>query len=86
MNDHLHFTINHSVTVKRKNLKKFDNTNLYTSKVTYGSGNYSNADNAGVFQLNVNNSTSNANANIRGHLLFSNCFMRFQFPFRDLNK
>ena len=73
MNYHLHFTINHPVTVKNK--KKFDNTNLYTSKVTYGSGNYSNADNAGVFQLNVNNSTSNANANIRGHLLFSNLFL-----------
>ena len=59
------------------NQKKLDYTNLYTSKVTYASGNYSNTDNAGVFQLNVNNSASNSNANISGHLLFSkfcNCF------------
>lgn len=56
------------------NTKKIDYTNLYASKVTYGSGNYSNTDNAGVFQLNVNNSVSNSNANISGHLLFSNYF------------
>lgn len=58
-------------------IKKIDYTNLYTSYITYASGNYSNTDNAGVFQLNVNNSASNSNANISGHLLFSkfcNCF------------
>lgn len=63
------------------NQKKFDNTNLYTSKVTYGSGNYSNTDNAGVFQLNVNNSASNSNANISGHLLFSKFYYCFQFSY-----
>ena len=59
--------------------KKLDYTNLYTSKVTYASGNYSNTDNAGVFQLNVNNSASNSNANISGHLLFSKFCYCFQF-------
>ena len=53
------------------NQKKIDYTNLYTSYITYASGNYSNTDNAGVFQLNVNNSASNSNANITAHLKFS---------------
>lgn len=59
-------------------IKKIDYANLYTSKVTYASGNYSNTDNAGVFQLNVNNSASNSNANISGHLLFSKFCYCFQ--------
>lgn len=48
-----------------------DYTNLYTSCVTYFGSNWNNATNAGTFLLNVNNATSNSNANITAHLLFS---------------
>lgn len=50
--------------------KKNDNSNLYTSCVAKFGGNYSNGDNTGVFNFNVNNTSSNSNANIGGHLLF----------------
>ena len=65
------------------NQKKLDYTNLYTSKVTYASGNYSNTDNAGVFQLNVNNSASNTNSNISTHLLFSYFIFIYKYFCRD---
>ena len=48
-----------------------DYTNLYTSCVTNFGSNWNNATNAGTFLLNVNNATSNSNANITAHLLFS---------------
>lgn len=48
-----------------------DYTNLNASCVTYFSGNWNNTSNAGTFHLNVNNATSNSNANITAHLLFS---------------
>ncbi len=44
---------------------------MYDSCVTYFSGNWNNEGNAGTFQLNVNNATSNSNSNITAHLLFS---------------
>ena len=50
--------------------KKNDNSNLNASCVAKFGGNYSNGDNAGVFNFNVNNTSSNTNANIGGHLLF----------------
>lgn len=47
-----------------------DNSNLNAGYVTNFGGNYSNGDNAGVCYLNVNNSASNSNANIGGHVIF----------------
>ena len=55
---------------KQSKIQK-DYTNLYTSCVTYFGSNWNNTSNAGTFHLNVNNATSNSNANITGHLLFS---------------
>jgi len=51
--------------------KQKDYTNLYTSCVTNFGSNWNNSSNAGTFQLNVNNSTSNSNSNITAHLKFS---------------
>lgn len=51
--------------------KKEDYTNLYTSCVTNFSSNWNNASNTGTFHLNVNNTSSNSNANITAHLKFS---------------
>lgn len=55
---------------------KKDYTNLYASRVTNFSSNWSNSSNAGTFPLNVNHSTDNSNANITAHLKFSfsHCF------------
>lgn len=39
--------------------------------ITNVSGNYSNGLNTGAFNLNVNNSPSNSNANNGSHLVFS---------------
>ena len=51
-------------------MKKHDNVNVNASRLAHTSGNYSNGANAGAFHLNVNNSTSNSNANIGSHLTF----------------
>lgn len=51
--------------------KQKDYTNLYTSCVTKFGSNWNNASNTGTFQLNVNNTASNSNANITAHLKFS---------------
>ena len=49
-----------------------DNGNLNTGYVSTFSSNWNNDLNAGVFQLNVNyTATSNSNANIGAHLMFS---------------
>lgn len=45
------------------------NGNLYTSYLPKFSGNWTNSDNTGTFQLNVNYSESNTNSNISSHLL-----------------
>lgn len=50
--------------------KKTDNTNLNASYLPNFGSNWTNADNAGTFYLNVNNSTSNSNANLSTHLKF----------------
>ena len=50
--------------------KNCDNVNVNASRLAHTSGNYSNGANAGTFYLNVNNSTSNTNANIGSHLTF----------------
>lgn len=43
---------------------------MNTDQLAYFSGNWSNTDNAGVFQLNVNHSASNSNANYSRRLMF----------------
>ena len=48
-----------------------DYTNLYASYLPQFSGNWNNGSNAGTFYLNVNNSTSNTDANITAQLMFS---------------
>lgn len=48
-----------------------DNSNLNSSCVAKFGSNWNNTTNTGAFQLNVNNTSSNSNANISGHLLFS---------------
>lgn len=50
--------------------KKEDYTNLYTSCLTIFSGNWNNATNASVFQLNLNNTFTISNTNVSAHLLF----------------
>ena len=50
--------------------KKSDNSNLNAGYLPIFGSNYSNGDNAGVCYLNVNNSPSNSNSNIGGHLMF----------------
>jgi hypothetical protein len=47
-----------------------DNGNVNASCITNFGGNWNNALNAGVWQLNVNNSSSNTNANIGSHPVF----------------
>ena len=54
--------------IKKQNF--CDNSNLYDGCVTKFGGHYSNGDNAGVCYLNVNNTASNSNANIGGHVIF----------------
>lgn len=56
-----------------------DYTNLYASCVTKFGSNWSNASNTGTFHLNVNNTSSNANANITTHLKFSDLFFFFRY-------
>ena len=50
--------------------KLADNGNLNAEYLPYFSGNWNNSDNAGTFQLHVNNSTSNSNSNIGTHSCF----------------
>ena len=52
------------------NKKSIDYTNLNASCVTNFGSNWNNASNAGTFYLQVNNDTSNANANRGTHLMF----------------
>ena len=52
-------------------MKKKDYSNLNADHLPNFSGNWNNDLNAGTFYLNVNNSASNTNANISGHLKFS---------------
>jgi len=51
--------------------KKADNTNLYTGNCANFSGNWNNGDNAGTFQLNVNNTASNSNSNLGTQQMFN---------------
>ena len=53
----------------------YDYSNLYTSYLPIFSSNWNNGSNTGTFQLNVNNSTANANSNIATHLMFSNVIL-----------
>ena len=50
--------------------KLADNGNLNAKYLPHFSGNWNNSDNAGTFQLHVNNSTSNSNSNIGTHSCF----------------
>lgn len=52
------------------NLNQCDNSNLYTSCVANFSSRYTNGTNAGTFNLNLNNATSNSNANIGSHVMY----------------
>lgn len=56
-----------------------DNGNLNSGNLPICSGNYSNGDNAGTFYLNVNQATSNANANLSTQLMFSNILKMEKF-------
>lgn len=46
-----------------------DNGNLYTSYCANFGSNWNNGDNAGAFQLNVNNAASNTNSNLGARLM-----------------
>ena len=50
-----------------------DNAKLNASYLPKVGGNWNNASNAGAFILNVNNSTTNTNANIGAHLIPHDC-------------
>jgi len=49
--------------------KNCDNGNVNASYLANAGGNWNNGSNTGAFHLNVNNSTSNSNANIGSHLM-----------------
>ena len=63
-----------------------DNTNVNASQLANFSGNWNNTDNAGVFQLNVNQTASNTNANYSARQMFpyfvKNIFDYFGAPDR----
>lgn len=64
----------HPLVITYKKALSTDNSNLYAGKVTKFGSNWNNDTNAGAFQLNVNNASSNSNANITAHLKFSYLF------------
>lgn len=56
--------------------KNSDNANLNAGYLANFGSNWSNTDNAGVFQLNVNMSATNTNTNNGAHMMLNSVLVR----------